>query len=168
MMANFTLAKSEASKLLEKFNVKEPPVDPEWIAEQLGVDVVYANFMPEYASEISGFLDWSDDPVRIVINSAISPKRKTFTIAHELAHFLMHEDYAKGEGYQIMTRSNEHRRGKPDEEREADAFAAALLAPKEFVNKYKDIASLPEMSKIFVASEDMLKWRIHNIEQFGN
>lgn len=169
VMADFDLAKKKAAELLSEFRITEPPVDPERIAEGLGVDVVYADFKPEYTSIISGFLELSKDKsARIVVNRAISPKRKTFTIAHELAHYILHKEYASGNKYQVMMRSNNHDAGKPDEEKEADAFAAALLAPKEFILKYKDIASLPEMSKIFVASEDMLKWRLHNIERFGN
>lgn len=169
MAADYDKAKQEAAKLLGKFKITEPPIDPEQIAEQLGVDVVYADFKPEISQQISGYLEFlEDENARIVINSDISPKRKTFTIAHELAHFLLHRQYAQSEGYQLLPRSNHYSVSKPDVEREADAFAAALLAPKHLVEQYKDIASLPEMSKIFVTSEEMLKWRIHNIDRFGN
>jgi len=167
-MADFEKAKAKAAEILADYGLKEPPVDPEQIAEHLGVDVVYADFKPEISSSISGYLEFLGDNARIVINSTISPKRKTFTIAHELAHYLLHREYAEGEGYQVLPRSNNHGFSKPDEEKEADVFAAALLAPKDFVTKYRDIASLPEMSKIFVASEDMLKWRMYNIDRYGN
>ena len=169
-MANYTQARKKAAEVLKNFGVKEPPIDPEDIAESIGIDVVYASFDTPVSDSISGFIDFSEgtDNVRIVVNDEISPKRKNFTIAHELGHYLLHQDYAQGEGYQILPRSNIHGTTKPDVEKEADAFAAALLAPKSMIERYRPIASLPEMSKIFVASEEMLRWRIHNIDKYGH
>ena len=169
-MPNYDLARNEARRVLSEFGIVEPPVDPEEIAESLGVDVIFASFNPEVSRKISGFIDFEegDEPsARIVVNKNMSPKRMNFTIAHELGHFLMHQEYAKSNEYRILPRSNHHSSDKPNEEKEADAFAAELIAPKGMLMRYKRIASLPELSSIFVASEEMLNWRIQNIERFG-
>jgi Zn-dependent peptidase ImmA (M78 family) len=167
-MADLNKARSEAHRVLDMFGVSAPPIDPERIAEQLGVDVVYAKFKPEVSQAISGFIHLPEGKPQIVVNASIPAKRKMFTIAHELGHFLMHLDYIESDKYRVLPRSNGHVGAKPDEEKEADVFAAALIAPKDLVNKYRGIASLPEMSRIFVASEEMLKWRMHNIDAHGN
>lgn len=160
MAANFTKAKNKAAEVLSQFNLVKPPIDPEAIAEAMGVDVVYARFGGQYASTVSGYLEF--DPPRIVVNVEISPARKTFTIAHELGHFLMHKEYAASQNYQVMPRSNFYENGKPDEEREADAFAAALLAPISMLRRYRDMASPRELARMFLVSEDVilnqLKW----------
>ena len=171
MSPDYELARAEARRVLNDFGVTEPPIDPEEIAESMGVNVIFVSFDHEISKKISGFIDFDDQDdslARIVVNKNMSPKRMNFTIAHELGHFLMHQEYARGNEYQILPRSNHHASDKPKEEKEADLFAAELIAPKQLLLRYKKIASLPELSSIFVASEEMLKWRIHNLERFGN
>jgi len=159
-MADFKKAERHAKDTLKNFGLIRPPVDPEAIAEAMGVPVVYAKFSPGITDKVSGYIQF--DPLRIVVNEDIRPARKTFTIAHELGHYLMHQAYAKSQNYQVLPRNNEHPTGKPDEEKEADAFAASLLVPLDLLRRYKDVASPLELSRMFLVSEDVilnrLKW----------
>lgn len=160
MAPNYRRAEQEARDLLRRFGIERPPVDPESVAEALGVPVVYAHFGPGTVDQISGFIQF--DPLTIVVNEAIPPRRKTFTIAHELGHYLLHDQYAKSGQYRVMPRNNDYPGGKPDEEKEADAFAAHLLVPMPMFRKYKDYASPSELATMFAVSDDVvlnrLKW----------
>jgi len=152
-MPNYPRVRDEAKKLLSKYNIVSAPIDPEAIAEAEGIDVVYADFHEDITNQISGLYDF--ETKTIIVNKSIPANRKTFTIAHELAHAILHEDYAKSENYIAMPRSNHHD-DKPDEEHEADAFAACLLVPKEMLKKYREFASIPELAKMFAVSQDVV------------
>ena len=74
----------------------------------------------------------------IVVNSSDSPKRRRFTIAHELGHLLMHKysaPHADGR-VQIRFRNEESATGAVREEIEANQFAAELLMPERYVRAY--------------------------------
>ncbi|WP_449396287.1 ImmA/IrrE family metallo-endopeptidase [Devosia riboflavina] len=141
MPADFKMARRCAQEVIERIGKTRPPVDPEAVAELLGVQVVYADLGDDFAESVSGFIEMDALPPRIVVNNAIHPNRMTFTIAHELGHFLMHKEYATGENYRVMPRRNVYDGPKPPEEQEADAFAAELLVPLE------DAASLRRYRK---------------------
>ncbi|ASY64645.1 hypothetical protein SJ05684_c32230 [Sinorhizobium sojae CCBAU 05684] len=91
----------------------------------------------------------------IYINREIPPNRKTFTIAHELGHAILHEDYVKSMNYEAMPRSNYHA-SKPVEEVEADVFAACLLVPKSMLGLYKNFADPNELAEMFAVSPDVV------------
>lgn len=152
MAPNYPLARRKAVELLQSYKIDTPPIDPEAIAEAEGIDVVYVDF-GDFSGDISGLYDFKAN--RILVNKAIPDNRKTFTIAHELAHALLHRDYAKSENYAAMPRTNVHT-SKPDEEREADVFAACLLVPKSMLKTYKHYASTGELARMFAVSEDVV------------
>ena len=152
MAPNYSLAREKADKLLKKYRIDHPPIDPEAIAEAEGIDVVYVDFA-QLNDKISGLYDF--DSNRIFINKDLPNNRKTFTIAHELAHALIHREYAESVNYSAMPRSNTHV-SKPDEEREADVFAACLLVPKAMLEEYRHYASDTELAKMFAVSSDVV------------
>lgn len=150
---DYKLARDSAKELLKRHAVRRLPVDPEVIAEAEGIDVVYAEFNEEAAAAISGLYDASSN--RIIVNKSLPGNRKTFTIAHELGHFVMHLDYAKSQAYRALPRSNFHR-NKPAHEKEADVFAANLLVPCEVLKKYKDVANIDELAELFAVSREVI------------
>lgn len=156
-------AERQALNLLREHGIANPPVDPEAIAESLGVRVLYADFGDKHRDLISGLIRFQEDgSASILVNSATSANRKTFTIAHELGHFVMHKEWAKGPNY-VLPRLNGYAATKPREEVEADAFAANLLVPTEMLKKYSRVASVYELSKIFVVSEQVINNRLKTI-----
>jgi len=162
-MADWDRVKKEAAKILREFDITKPPIDPEVIARALGVDVGYANFKADIAEKISGFIRF--EPLQIIVNKAISPNRKIFTIAHEMGHYLLHRDYARSANYQVLPRKNEYssEEGKPEEEQEADCFAAELLMPACMVKEYRDYATLSELARIFAVSDKAMLNRLKSL-----
>lgn len=155
---NFKQCKISADKLLKKYDYTMPPIDPERIAEEEGVDVIYADFEEPFNKSVSGFFDLKQN--RIVINKDISDNRITFTIAHELAHHQMHQEYIKGANYKPMPRSNVYLDNKPKEEIEADQFAANLLVPLKMLKRYEKVASVSELASLFFVSEGVIRNRL--------
>lgn len=159
MAADFHRARREAERLIEKYDIRKPPIDPEAIAEAEGVRVVYAAFNGDIDKKLSGFTDSMNDT--IVINRSIPANRKTFTIAHELGHHVMHREYLDDDGaYQVFARFNEYAENKPDEEKEADAFAANLLVPMKLLRRYKNVASNHELARLFCVSDAVILHRL--------
>ena len=152
MGANYPAARKKAKSILREFNITTPPIDPEAIAEAKGIDVLYVAF-GDLSAEVSGLYDFESGS--IYVNKHMPGNRKTFTIAHELGHALLHQDYAKSEAYSAMPRSNVHI-NKPDVEREADVFAACLLVPTKMLKKYQNYASVTELSRMFAVSDDVV------------
>jgi Zn-dependent peptidase ImmA (M78 family) len=147
-----------AHALLKKYGFDRPPIDPELIAEEEGLRVVYAEFEPPFDETTSGFFRLDDRS--IVVNKAIATNRITFTIAHELGHFVLHEDYIRSNAYRPMPRHNRYEDAKPAEEIEADSFAANLLVPLSMLKAYCDVASIDELAKLFFVSREVVSYRL--------
>lgn len=97
------------------------------------IQVVEVDFDKD-SDNILGAVAYPDDKKvtpRIMINKDLSPERKTFTLAHEFGHFLMHKGRDK---FRLDFVDFD---GSPDaqEETEANYFAATLLMPKEKFTK---------------------------------
>ncbi|MYA25127.1 MAG: ImmA/IrrE family metallo-endopeptidase [Acidimicrobiales bacterium] len=97
----------------------------------------------------------------ILINADMIRPRSTFTLAHELGHVLA------GDGSEIKI--DEDLRGDNDEERLANAFAAALLMPEQRVNSLieehgRDAKCLAMMILYFGVSFESLIYRLHNLQ----
>ena len=87
----------------------------------------------------------------IVFNSAVSPGRRRFTIAHEFGHYLMHRTQAPT-GFQCDERSVTFRDG--DElEAEADMFAAYLLMPFDDCREQIRPDDRPTLDQLSVLAE---------------
>lgn len=159
---DFKRASIEAKRARAKLP-KLPPFDPEVVAEEKGIDVVFASFAAPHDREISGFYHKADN--KIVVNRDISTGRMVFTIAHELGHALMHQEYIESQNYQPVYRSNHHEGEKPIEEVEADQFAANFLVPLDLLEKYRDVADIGELARMFAVSEDVIENRLATLHR---
>lgn len=119
--------------------VETPPVHVKQIAEQKGATVVEEPLQNE---EFSGFLYRTSDSDPVIgVNSNHSSTRKRFTIAHELAHMLLHPKTGVHlDGAVIQMRNAKSAEGSDEEEMEANRFAAELLMPSAFLEK--DMAAM--------------------------
>ncbi len=153
---NYIRASEEAHALISQLNIKNPPVDPLDIAEYLGVTVTQIE-MPEKFSKVAGFLDFKNR--EIIINSKDSSRKKAFSIAHELGHFVLHsEKFNKDSSfYQVLFRAEELNDTSP-EEREANTFAACLLTPRQMLETYRDVPDSIK-AKIFGVPTKLLSFR---------
>jgi hypothetical protein len=115
-------ARKAAAALLAEASITAPPVPVVNIAEDLGLKVE-----PRPLGELSGRLE--EDV--IVVNSNHHPVRQRFTVAHELGHHRLHTSHDSTGG---------------DIERQADAFAAALLMPPQML--WSAVESDPDFDRL--------------------
>jgi hypothetical protein len=138
---------------------KEPPIMLGPIARELGIKVKRLPLGKLIAGQIirdpkrgglSGFL--------ININSDDSINRQKFTLAHEIAHFILHRDLIEdGIIDDTMYRSDLGNRY----ETQANQLAADILMPIRLVKKAIQITSDPKMlAKMFDVSEQAMKIRL--------
>lgn len=134
------------------------PLDVERLAEALGLQVGY---MP-MDDGLSGILEKTSGGWRILINSFHHPLRRRFTIAHEIAHYLLHRKQKdRFEDLLFARRTSMNDRI----EREADKFAAELLMPEsEFLRLVNGgVRKLSDLSDKFGASIAAVKFRADQI-----
>lgn len=149
-----------------------PYIGPEFprniiaICEKLNIQVKETD---EFPNNISGLIYKDKNGYCILVNSTQSAGRKSFTIAHELGHYLLHKSKleqdteiissAKGIDFNsqlYITRqditadsSNEYRRL----ETEANNFAAEVLMPKdEFLKQCIQLNSIDDVANYFGVS----------------
>lgn len=145
--------------------IEDAPVDLGAMAAALGLSVdMDADFPPNISGRITRSFDERGQPrYRIEVNGTHPDGRKRFTLAHEIAHYLLHRNLI-GDG---VTDNELYRSGLPDPiEREADGYAAELLMPSKLVRfAYKagaiDVASL---SAAFNVSYDAMKIRLRQLK----
>jgi len=158
MRPDYRHAEREAISLLNRSGIFEPPVNPVEIARALGVQVRFVTFSGE-SEGVSGLYDPSRNA--IYVNEADAGVRQTFTIAHELGHKILHEDWAKSEAYKVLWR-DPRKQGKDRWEQEANYFAANLLMPRQMLDDYKNLPA-PVVARIFAVSEQVAKFRLQNL-----
>ena len=117
--------------VLEKNNIRKPPVIAADLARTLGFKVLCAKISPEC---VAGFIDV--DNREIVVNREDAPVKQNFTIAHELGHYLL--DHYKNDNYKdnysVLLRDTCE--GEDTQmEQEASWFAESLLIPIDFLVK---------------------------------
>jgi Zn-dependent peptidase ImmA (M78 family) len=137
MMRRTQRAIREAHRVLEEYGIKRAPVDVEGLAKQ------WAHVVKQNLSEgISGMLVPLPNPIdrlhwAIVVNKSHSVVRQRFTIAHELAHLLLHGYTAAhaDRGFKVRLRDSHSAEGSVLEEIEANKFAAELLMPENLLRE---------------------------------
>ena len=122
-------AERRAIELLDEFAIDQLPVPVERVAKKLGAEVAYE----PYEGEVSGMLYRSDDHTLIGVNSRHAQTRQRFTIAHEVAHLVMHEGTPMF--IDRFARVNWRDGSSNQQEAEANSFAAELLMPRRFVQE---------------------------------
>lgn len=152
---------AKANELSEVFSF--PPVPVLEIAEENGVNVVFANFK-EKSETVSGFIDFKK--ARLYVNRDDMMQRKNFTMAHELGHWILHRDkYTKNpEAYRYLPRFNKVDKNDPLEQ-EANKFAAHLLVPDHLlIPLIKPVrrTAIVTLANLFYVSRTMMEIRLRN------
>jgi Zn-dependent peptidase ImmA (M78 family) len=157
--------------LLRKHGVETLPIPVEDIARAEGAIVVRKSF----DGTQSGFA-LRDGATRIIgVNSANSPRRQRFTIAHELGHLDLHEgrQLTVDHSMRVDWRDETSSLGTDKQEVEANAFAAALLMPKSLINKQIRVhlhgnsmardALISALARDFDVSAEAMGYRLINL-----
>jgi hypothetical protein len=122
-------AELRATEVLKQLQIDTLPVDPFAIAKDRGIEIQEDSSL---SSGISGCLMKVGDVFGILFSSKFASEGfRRFTVAHELGHYFLdgHVDHLFRNG-QYLHKSESGFTSKDQYEREADAFAAALLMPK--------------------------------------
>lgn len=128
--------RSYATDLLDEVGVTAPPVDPERIAAEKGLEVQEESGFPD---GVYGAL-WCEGLSFGIVISDACPTRglRNFSVAHELGHYHIDghlESLLGGEDGQVASLGSHFRDQQDKHEREADWFASELLMPVRFVSE---------------------------------
>lgn len=168
-----------AELLMRQAGVRSAPVDLEQIAEHLKAKIHYQTL----EDQVSGVLIVRGGERHILINSAHHPNRQRFTIGHEIGHLMLHDE--KGDQLFVDTQLRVYQRvgeptsaaysqpssgTTPQQEREANMFAAALLMPAPMVRYAAlgrdlwDEADVAALSAMFAVSEQAMSIRLQQLK----
>lgn len=157
-------AEAQAARLLKKAGITQAPVPVERLARGCGAQVRQVPF----EGEMSGLLYREGQGAIIGVNSLHAPTRRRFTMAHELGHLILdhtmtQEPVTEGQeassgalhvDRKFLLRDARSSQAVDPQEIEANAFAAALLMPREMLRR--DFAALREEMGDFDLEDDMV------------
>lgn len=153
----------KAAQILSVYWDGKLPVDVHAIASRMGIDVRCGDI------DESGRIEVREGRPCITVNCDEARVRQRFTVAHELGHWsLGHLQH----GQRLF-------RDAPDsftlaaggQEREANAFAAAILMPADalrYVMQNGVADSLESLARLFEVSRAAMHWRVQNLGLFAN
>jgi len=168
----------KAQSLLEEAGYNGSPVkiDIESFAKHHGFEIKEYDFKTNEINSdtISGALVVQNGIRTIGVNSTESNQRKRFTIAHELGHFFLNhgmKDGIKLDTYKLY-RNVDSAMGFKEEEIQANAFAAALLMPQNYLlNEFERLANIyfdnlkiiEELADRFFVSQISMSYRLNRL-----
>ena len=181
-----------AWKILQDCKITEPWVDVKWIAEnRFGIQIEKGSF----GDKICGLLINKGGKSIIGVNNNLNETRDRnrirFTIAHELGHFALNHQRdgvfvdQGNQHFSIFLRNEKSAEGTNQQEIEANAFAAALLMPEQFLREEihklifekkmqfdlseddPDEKFLSSLSETFRVSRMAMTYRIGNLNLFN-
>lgn len=162
--------RQQARTLLAGQNVTAPPVPIERIAKAMDVAIRYAPL----EEELSGMAFIKDGLRVIAVNALHHPNRQRFTIAHELAHHVLHADLlTRGVHVDkiILKRGVLAASGTDDIEVQANTFASELLIPEYLITSIvehsvdlNDETRLLALARRFKVSVAALQFRLAALE----
>lgn len=148
----------QAQAILAHYWNRQIPVDPSALAMSMGADV-FAD--PDMIwSDLSGRFDYENGRPTIRFNPNDAWVRQRFTIAHELGHMVLNHGRSMRDNSANYSTHADHYK-----EREANAFAAELLMPKEVIDwmiprNNRDVGA---MSRELGVSEAAMRYRLINL-----
>lgn len=160
-------AENAARNVLRKCQANGPPTNIELICKCLGIRLAKENL----DDELSGMAFVKSDLKYIIVNQNHHINRRRFTIAHEIAHHVMHEDYLTRNVHIdtiVLNRDSSSAEGVDRQEIEANAFAAELLMPmasmRAFLNlEIADDLAARNAAKVFAVSPSAFTYRLLNL-----
>ena len=156
------------------FPVLCPRID---LAKKIGLDVIAYNL----GDDISGTLVIDNGKGFIGYNPSHPRRRQRFTIAHEIGHYQLHNSSKTNQlfvdkDFVMKYRSaNNYTPLEKKHEQEANAFAAALLMPKHFIDKeirkksnvdLHELDLIESLAKLFDVSVPAMTFRLTNLNTF--
>lgn len=160
---------TRANEILQQFAVTDPGFDVIPLARACRATVELANL----GEDVSGVL-FSDGARAVIgVNWSHHPNRQRFTIAHELGHHLLHKGGTFiDRGIAVRFRDERSGSGTDEEEKQANAFAAALLMPADWIRRdfdehpfnVEDEDALKQFADRYRVSPLAMSIRLQNLE----
>lgn len=154
---------NSASELLKKVGIYSIPVNLESITNHLGLNVVRKDFSSDGLSAVLFRKER-----KVAINSIHGKERQRFSLAHEIGHYVLHEnqnDFIDP----VFKRENMVLQKNKSTEMEANQFAAALLMPEIFLKKSiqnidtKDSDWMAKLAGEYRVSMQAMSFRLLNL-----
>lgn len=148
--------------IIEKYTVDDAPVKLEPLLDELGI-LLDKNASLE--DGIAGMIQYLPDSkqFKIFVTKTDHYFRKRFTMAHELGHYLFHQDLLRQEGFiqdGVLYRSNSPS-VTTKHEVEANQFAVALLLPLRHVRRdHESIKDIKQLATKWQVSPRAMKIRL--------
>lgn len=137
-----------------KYNQKSCPVRITAITEEYGIDVYNLSM----SSNISGAIIKEGDKYVIYVNDKHPKNRQRFTIAHEIAHYILHKEKI---GDNLTDNAMYRSKLSNVFERQANILASEILMPVNFVMQFiEENKSVSEMASLFKVSEGAMRIRL--------
>lgn len=154
-------ARFAALDLLRDYNIYTPPVTFDNILSGEWLKLIEFIF-PAQADDLAWMLDIEQKT--ILINKNEEDFNKSYTVAHELWHWILHKKFLEKnpEKYSIVFKKKLPNIDEDELEREANCFALNLIIPKFMLDSYIDTFWIMELSKIFWTSPLLIEKRISN------
>lgn len=167
--ASRRVAEQAARALLHRLDLDITPVPVEAVAKRLGIAV---QLVP-LDDHLSGMSFIKHGNSVIVVNAAHHPNRQRFTLAHELAHHVLHKVYLTENVHvdtAVLTRNERSSAGIDQKEVEANAFAAELLMPQSQMRRLgkvdlNDDVRLSDLARNFKVSPSAMAIRLENLQR---
>ena len=136
------------------------PVDVNGVARGVGVGIFYSP-LPD---TLSAFLLRAEERSVIGVNANQAPVRRRFSAAHEIGHHVLgHADGSVFDYAFPTTTEGEPPGYDPQNEREANQFAAELLMPEENLVEDAPSLSLARLARRYEVSPEAMSFRLLNL-----
>lgn len=168
---NVKQVEKRANEVLAAHGIDRAPVPVERIVQAEGASLQFEAF----DGDVSGMLLRHDDRTVIGVNAAHPTTRQRFTIAHELGHYFLHDSDRElfvDRSARIKWRDAKSSTATHTEEIEANRFAAALLMPRDLVEREaerllpladSDDDLIGQLSEMFKVSTEAMRYRLENL-----
>jgi Zn-dependent peptidase ImmA (M78 family) len=169
-----------AKKILQESHCYKAPIEVNKVVEYLNINLKEHNF----GDDISGVYLNDGKQAVIGFNSKNVEKRQRFTIAHELGHYILEHERDgvfidnPSKYLTILFRDKESSTGEYLQEREANAFAAALLMPMDLIDEVikeyynpsffpdeEDLNIVEKLCERFNVSQQAMSFRLSNLNK---
>lgn len=139
--------------------LSKAPVDLKAMGQALGLQIETCWFDDP---DVAGKIERSGRDYTVSINALDNPRRQRFTLAHEIAHYVLHRDLI-GDG--ITDRGLYRSRLSDALETQANRYAANLLMPGPLVRAaWRDgEKSLSGIAKLFNVSAEAARIRLQEL-----
>lgn len=145
-----------ADVLRARWNLGSAPISN--IVHLLEARGVRVFSLPPEFSDVDAFSLWRNGTPFIFLSTLKTPERGRFDAAHELGHLVLHGE--------------ERRLTGPQAEKEANAFASALLMPQESVRETMPenplVSQIIQAKRIWNVAAMALTYRLHDLEMISD